>query len=252
MIADFPDIAVEPYDLCIVGAGPAGITLALELADSGLRICLLEAGGESYHRETQRLFEGEVSGDRYPPLRDTRLGALGGSSGVWAGWCRPLEAADFEPCAGAGAGWPFKLEELSAYYRRAHVRCGLGEFEYDAARWQDYLQHAPLLNDDAMIEHAMFHVLPLRFGEHYRARLESSEGIHVVLGAPVANLRMSVGGTGGCCCHRNKKWGRAQRQGATIRACRWRHRKRSTASRLGRVAGACPRQCARLGRQILH
>ena len=85
------------YDLCIVGAGAAGITLALELEGTGLRVCLLEAGGPGYEAETQRLLEGEVVGQPYPMLRDTRVGALGGSTTVWAGWCRPLEALDFEP-----------------------------------------------------------------------------------------------------------------------------------------------------------
>jgi choline dehydrogenase-like flavoprotein len=79
------------YDLCIVGAGPAGLAVALELETGGWRVCVLEAGGAAYERDTQRLFEGEVVGQPYPPLRDSRLGALGGSTTVWAGWCRPLE-----------------------------------------------------------------------------------------------------------------------------------------------------------------
>ena len=68
------------YDLCIVGAGPAGITLALELEATGLRVCLLEAGGTAYQADSQRLFEGEVVASQYPVLRDTRLGAFGGST----------------------------------------------------------------------------------------------------------------------------------------------------------------------------
>src|SRR3954468_322912 len=91
------------YDVCIVGGGAAGITLALELEATGLRVCLLEAGGAEYEPGTQRLFEGERVGQRYPLLRDPRVGALGGSTTVWAGWCRPLEALDFEP-------WPFGLD----------------------------------------------------------------------------------------------------------------------------------------------
>jgi choline dehydrogenase-like flavoprotein len=57
------------YDICIVGAGAAGITLALELEPTGLQVCLLEAGGSGYEAETLRLFEGELTGQPYPSLR---------------------------------------------------------------------------------------------------------------------------------------------------------------------------------------
>jgi hypothetical protein len=59
-----------------------GEKLALELEATGWRVCLLEAGGSVYEAETQRLFEGEVVGQAYPMLRDTRVGALGGSTTV--------------------------------------------------------------------------------------------------------------------------------------------------------------------------
>jgi choline dehydrogenase-like flavoprotein len=188
--------AGEPFDICIVGAGPAGISMALELDGSGLRVCLLEAGGEAYERASQRLYEGEVAGERYPPLRDTRLGALGGSSSVWAGWCRPLEAWDFEPLPRPGTcAWPFGRDEIMPYYRRAQVCCGLGEFEYDADYWQSQLKHSPLIGDDEAIEHAIFHVLPQRFGARYRSCLEASRNVRLVLNAPVVRLQQAANGT---------------------------------------------------------
>ena len=134
------------YDLCIVGAGPAGITLALELEATGLRVCLLEAGGAVYEAESQRLFEGEVVAAQYPPLRDTRLGALGGSTQVWAGWCRPLEPLDFEPRDWCNAGgWPFGFDHLRPYYARAHDLCGLAAFDYDPEHWTAVLGPPGLL-----------------------------------------------------------------------------------------------------------
>ena len=41
------------YDVVIVGGGPAGITLALELAQADLRIALIESGGEEFDPDTQ-------------------------------------------------------------------------------------------------------------------------------------------------------------------------------------------------------
>jgi choline dehydrogenase-like flavoprotein len=179
------------YDLCIVGAGAAGITLALELEATGLRVCLLEAGGAVYEAETQRLFEGEVVGQAYPMLRDTRVGALGGSTTVWAGWCRPLEALDFEPRDWCDAGgWPFGLDELRPYYARAHEICGLAAFDYDPAHWAGVLGSHGILPGDPTFSNEIFHVQVQNFGHRYRERLERSKNIDLVLHAPVTRARL--------------------------------------------------------------
>ena len=179
------------YDLCIVGAGAAGITLALELEGTGLRVCLLEAGGPAYEAESQRLLEGEIVGQGYPMLRDTRVSALGGSTTVWAGWCRPLERLDFEPrdwCD--AAGWPFGLDELRPFYARAHQICGLADFDYDPERWAGILGSDRLLSTDAVFANEIFHVQIQDFGRRYRERLERSKAVDLVLHAPVTRVRM--------------------------------------------------------------
>jgi choline dehydrogenase-like flavoprotein len=174
------------YDLCIVGAGAAGITLALELEGTGWRVCLLEAGGSVYEAETQRLLEGEVVGQGYPALRETRVSALGGSTTVWAGWCRPLEALDFEPRDWCDAdGWPFGLDELRPYYARAHEICGLAAFDYDPEHWAGVLGSHEILPGDPTFANEIFHVQIQNFGHRYRERLERSKTIDLVLHAPV-------------------------------------------------------------------
>jgi choline dehydrogenase-like flavoprotein len=179
------------YDICIVGAGAAGITLALELEATGRRICLLEAGGTGYEAATQRLYEGQVTGQRYPMLRDTRVSALGGSTTVWAGWCRPLEALDFERRDWCGAcGWPFGLDELRPYYARAHAICGLADFDYGPARWAGVLGSDRLLDRDGAFSNQIFHVNIQDFGERYRDRLRQASNVDLVLHAPVTRLRM--------------------------------------------------------------
>ena len=174
------------YDLCIVGAGAAGITLALELEAAGLPVCLLEAGGAVYEPETQRMLEGEVVGQAYPLLRDTRVAALGGSTTVWAGWCRRLDELDFE-------AWPFGLDELGPWYSRAHEICGLAACDYEAQHWSGVLGPDRLLPGDKAFSSEIFHIQVQDFGRRYRERLERSKTIDLVLHAPVTRLRMEDG-----------------------------------------------------------
>src|SRR5258705_11473093 len=179
------------YDVCIVGAGAAGITLALELEATGRRVCLLEAGGSSYEAAAQRLYEGQVVGQPYPLLRDTRVSALGGSTTVWAGWCRPLEALDFEPRDWCDAGgWPFGLDELRPYYARAHEVCGLAAFDYDPGHWAGVLGSQGILPGDPTFSNEIFHVQIQNFAHRYRERLERSRNIDLVLHAPVTRARL--------------------------------------------------------------
>ena len=101
------------YDLCIVGGGPAGITLALQLGRVGKRVALLEGGGLDYSEPSQSLYEVKSEGtDLY--ARSARLRYLGGTSNHWSGRCRPFVAADFEtPPPGGIPGWPISFEEFN-------------------------------------------------------------------------------------------------------------------------------------------
>src|SRR5262249_57109114 len=97
-------------DLAIVGGGPAGISLALALADSGHDILLLESGGQNFDSEVQSLYKGAESGVSYVALDGGRLRWFGGSSNHWGGWCRPLDAIDFQVRDWVPhSGWPFGI-----------------------------------------------------------------------------------------------------------------------------------------------
>jgi choline dehydrogenase-like flavoprotein len=182
------------YDICVVGAGAAGISLALQFDATPLRVCVLEAGGASYEPMTQRLLEGEVVAARYPPLRDTRMSAFGGSTNVWAGWCRPLEPHDFEAREWCSAGgWPFRFDELRPYYARAHKVCGLAAFDYDPEHWIGVLGQPALLATDAMFTNRIFQVQVQNFAHRYLPQLERSKNIDVVLHAPIRELRVERG-----------------------------------------------------------
>ncbi len=109
------------YDLCIVGSGPAGTTLANELARSGLRICVLESGLERTTPRGDALRNVRSEGIRIKEYSRERV--LGGASTTWAGLSSPLDPIDFEarPYV-ARSGWPIAREELMDGYARAAER----------------------------------------------------------------------------------------------------------------------------------
>ena len=181
-------------DICIVGAGPAGITLALELAAWGREVLLLESGGLTPARETQSLLAGDSGGSPFPPLDEARLACLGGTTAAWTGWCRPLDPLDFE-CRDwvPHSGWPFDAAHLEPFYRRAHGLCGLGDWDYAPSRWADGQVKA--VDPGGEIATAVFQLSPrLDFGRAYRGRLAADSRVACLLRATALELEPSPSG----------------------------------------------------------
>ena len=82
---EIPHGTVIDTDLCIVGAGAAGITLAREFIGTQLRVCLLESGDIEYDSDTQDLYKGQNIGRHYHDLTSCRLRYFGGTTNHWSG-----------------------------------------------------------------------------------------------------------------------------------------------------------------------
>jgi choline dehydrogenase-like flavoprotein len=109
------------FDLCIVGAGPAGIAIANELIGSGIRVCLVESGGYGDEPETQALYQGENVGHSVV-MDEGRYRIFGGSATRWGGRCATLDPIDFEARDWIyKSGWPISHDTLSSFYERAKV-----------------------------------------------------------------------------------------------------------------------------------
>lgn len=137
MLMDLREVAegtVMEVDLCIIGAGAAGITLARGFLGTRWRVCLLESGGRDFDPVTQSFNAGHNVGMEYYDLADARLRFFGGTTAIWGGRCTPLDAIDFERRDWIPhSGWPFGRAHLEPWYRLAHDALGLGAFEYDEA-----------------------------------------------------------------------------------------------------------------------
>ncbi len=107
-------------NICIVGAGAAGISLGVELAQLGLSVILLESGGQRQEPATQALYDSEVSGHRHNGIHTGRFRVLGGTTTQWGGQILELDPENFEVRPWIpNSGWPFPKSVLTPYYRRA-------------------------------------------------------------------------------------------------------------------------------------
>jgi choline dehydrogenase-like flavoprotein len=126
-----PEHATISADICIVGSGPAGLTLATELDGSGLKVLVLESGDLERNAWAESM--NEIVSVGVPRVLDTgevRNRVLGGTSATWGGRVTMLSDVDFRKRDWVpGSGWPITRESLTPYYRRAaeHLRMSIDD-----------------------------------------------------------------------------------------------------------------------------
>jgi len=180
-------------EVCVIGGGAAGLTLALELDRRGIGVCLLESGGLEPDEETLDLYRGENAGLPYSFADECRSRFLGGSSNCWGGWCRPLDEWDFEPRDWVrDSGWPFGRSELAPYYERAHRVLKLGPPDFDPAFWEAAIGREDVrripLNGSRIFDVVSQFSPPVRFGTDYGDELKRSRNVDVYLYANAVDI----------------------------------------------------------------
>jgi choline dehydrogenase-like flavoprotein len=175
-------------DVCVVGGGAAGITLALQLAGQKFRVCMLESGGFTRDPETEELNSAINVGRPYP-VRATRLRYFGGSTNHWGGHCAPIRALNFESRPWIGdAAWPFTRAELDPFYARAHGVLQLGDYDYGLDLVTRKMRLSPLPFDASRVESVVSRYNPLRLGQQYRRAVEEAGNLVTYLYANVTSI----------------------------------------------------------------
>ena len=195
---EIPRDVLLQTDVCIVGAGAAGITLALELSESpGLNVTLLESGGYKENRSTS-LFPVElINPANHYPIDEARTRLLGGTTSVWGGRCIPYDPIDFEfreymPFS----EWPVPYGEIEQYHTRAHGYCQCGEYSYELDK---ALPDSPERITETFIDGAITSrkierwSMPTHFGRAFRERLKSRTNLKVILEATCRHIAMRPG-----------------------------------------------------------
>ena len=193
------DATVLKSTVCIIGGGAAGLTMAMEFERRGIDALVLESGGHAPDPHTMDLYRGENTGLPYYFGDNYRSRFLGGCSNCWGGWCRPMDAEDFEKRDWVPhSGWPFGLEELKPYYERAHKVLKLGPVNYDIEHWVNAIgrrdvRRMPLPSGEVQDSMSQFS-LPVRFGKQYRRELKAARHARVYLHANVVDIECEPDG----------------------------------------------------------
>ena len=177
-------------DVCIVGSGAAGLTLAYDLGKAAARVLLLESGGLNRVRGMHPLNEGTTEGEDYS-LQDTRERALGGTTNRWSGVLVPLDAVDFRARDWIpNSGWPLDESTLAPFYERAarfldapvSIASGLHSVQTTNPALP------PLCND---LEYRPIQFAKrLRLGLELRKELAASTTVELLYHATVTRLRL--------------------------------------------------------------
>tara|TARA_Y100001970_G_C14259423_1_gene878555 strand:+ start:19919 stop:21559 length:1641 start_codon:yes stop_codon:yes gene_type:complete len=190
----FPDGYIANFDLCIIGGGAAGISIAQEFAGMETSVCLLESAAE-YHHPSQMLYHA----DQQPEKRsrsikngihygaeaiDSRLRYFGGSTNHWGGYCTPLTPYDLQKRDWIpDSGWPIDWEELVQFYPRAQDLCEAGPYIYNETLWSGLnIRHYDF--DPQRLQNRFYQFSPpTRFGHRHGPELQRASNINVIFNA---------------------------------------------------------------------
>jgi choline dehydrogenase-like flavoprotein len=184
---DLSEGSVIEADLCIVGSGPVGITLARELKDTGLQIVILAGGVERETLANQDLHKGIVlPTGSHEPLEENRRRAFGGASIAWGGRCIPFDDIDFEKREWIpNSGWPFTYKDLEPRFVRAIEICKAGNFIFDARKAVKGETRSEIIkgldNEDIDSTKMERWSPPVRFATDYYEDLSNATTIKVLL-----------------------------------------------------------------------
>ncbi|HTB23972.1 MAG TPA: GMC family oxidoreductase [Puia sp.] len=178
-------------DICIVGAGAAGISIALEFINSPYKVILLEGGGFEYEERIQELYDGKITGQPYYPIKASELHYFGGTTGHWGGMCSPFDPIAFKKRDWVeNSGWPITQDTLLPYYKRAHTVLEIDVYEFELDYWQKKdpsLVAMPFDKEWVWTKLWKFSP-PTRFGTRYKDVIVNAKNIHLYTYANMVDI----------------------------------------------------------------
>jgi choline dehydrogenase-like flavoprotein len=176
-------------DLCVVGSGAAGLTIASEMMSTRLRTVIVESGSLVHEPPTQALYNVDISGLPYPGATEGRFRICGGSTTQWGGQALPLMRLDFERREWVPhSGWPISFDELIPYYARACRFLLVDNLNFDSDLFAHLRIRPPVFDTHRVWYHFSKWSPKPSLREHYLPNLGSSDRCTLLLHANVTGL----------------------------------------------------------------
>ena len=161
------------FPVIIIGSGPAGICLALELEKKNISSLIIEAGSDSFLESSQEFYDGTVDGWFPKDLKALRLRQFGGTTGHWGGTCRPLDSYDYKL-------WPITKKDLDKYLKKACEILEIDEEKFSASDKE--------INKN--IKFIEFQSSNVRFLDKYYKKILQSKFIYLSLNTSALNFEI--------------------------------------------------------------
>jgi choline dehydrogenase-like flavoprotein len=181
----------EECDICIIGAGVAGIVLANELKDFEGKVLLVDGGDINYSQESQELYEGESRPKYFPDPSYSRLRFFGGSSNHWQNNTSPFQPIDFEKRSWIPhSGWPISFQDVEPFYKQAEKYCGVDGDGYNTEYWSKIVKSEDVLKSSDVLETQMAKspIFPVRFYNVYRNALSKQSNLKIISNTNIVDV----------------------------------------------------------------
>ena len=189
MIVNAADLAGPEFRYAgtvVIGAGPAGIVVALEMARSGAEVLLIESGLQTFSERIQALADAaDFDHDLHAPMSIATRRQVGGTSTIWGGRCVPYDPIDFDFRSFIGdASWPISYDDVFPYHERActWMVCGRAVFDATKTPHAREMLVPGLVDGDIRSTDLERWSLPTDFGGEYRRQLQDAKNVRLVVG----------------------------------------------------------------------
>jgi choline dehydrogenase-like flavoprotein len=186
---EFENRASISSDICIVGSGAAGITIAKEFLGTRHTVVILESGGLEAEPETQKLYDSEIVGLPHTNFQEGRARIFGGTTTLWGGQALRFDPLDFQKRSWVPySGWPISRQELDPYYARADRVLQIdASIPYEDLCASSRVEPPGFDHTKLGAECSQWSPRP-NFGKEYRDEFKRADNISVILHANVTGI----------------------------------------------------------------